>query len=248
MKLKFEKTLSRLIVYGIVVLAWAYSMRVVLGASMLPAGAHRWDTAALLFAAASLALLLLSILVSFIAVIGYERISKEIERKVADAFNQESESFSNEMIGRQHAAMAYPLARLCYDPETLEVRDPGLLSEAIDLYRVAQAKVPKVKTPLHQRFTNNLVFLLCLRGRDVDRGFVLSAAPEIRDFGLQERQHFMVLTACRAMFRYGNQPQAREARDLLVSLCSDRSIEMSENEKSEARIHLDWLRSQRSEV
>jgi hypothetical protein len=248
MKVLVDKVAGKLIAATIVVLIWAAAARFVLGASMLPGGAHRWDTAALLFAAASLALLLLSILISFVAVVGYERISKEIERKVADAFKNESTAFGNEIIGRQYAAMAYPLLRFAFDAKTLEVRDQRLLSEAIDLYRIAIDKVPKEKKLLYLDFTNNLVFSLCLRNRDVDGGFVRSIAFELRDNGLQSQNYSMILTACRAMFRYGNLPQAREARDLLTKLCSDPTVGMSENERDEASAHLAWLRSQRPEV
>jgi hypothetical protein len=232
-----------MIALGVVGSIWAPAVWIAFH-TQLPKDAKPWDIATLLFAASTFAVFAFSILLAILAVVGWQTISENIRRQVKKAFKIKKRKYNKEIIGRHFSVMAFLVGYSSYDHKTLAVTDYDLLNQAIDYGQIAARKFPK-KQDHSFYIANNLVSFLCLRGERGDKEQVLREAERLMKKAQPSGWNFMVLTACRAMCQYADDPQAREAKKILEELSTSA---ISADDRREAKLHLAWLRTHRPTV
>jgi hypothetical protein len=204
------------------------------------------DLATVLFGAASVALFIFSILVALLAIFGWQSIQSEVRSKAEEAAKKVTDPLKSELMGRTLSIQGYLLGESYVDPETFRVRkgQEDALKEAIYLCQQAYEQLKKIKEGSAEYMAlNNLIYYTCV-SQDLSRkDFLCTKALELKRRGQEHDVINLLLTACRVMVEFGNEPERLEAKSILTSILERRTV--STRERAEAAVYLEWLRDVR---
>lgn len=156
---------------------------------------------------------------------------------------KELENLKKELRGRVLAGQGFLLGELSRRSDELEPLDPERLEQAIDLcwrgYRLL-----KGMGRTEYMAINNLVFYLSIQGNPENRDFALSRARKLKILGEQYNSPDLLLTYCRAILRYEDNPAEINEAQRLASEIAAASKE--ERFQKEAQLYLRHLKALQS--
>jgi hypothetical protein len=202
------------------------------------AGGGRWppalDLVTLLYGAASVTLIIVSILAAVLALFGWKALEDKVIESVEKATAKRIDSLENELRGRAAAIQGYLIGENSLTPDALGVTTPVRLAEAISYCEKAYENLKKVGGPAEYLPLNNLVFYHCLLGTTSRRGYLLESARKLRSTGEEHDAPNLQLTYCRAVLQLGtDEKERREACKMVSALLSHPRL--TEKEKREAQ-------------
>jgi hypothetical protein len=234
----FTRAAKLFLVSGAVVLIWSAALYFVRQSDISSYGARSpADLAALLFGASALALFLFSLIISLIAVFGWQAIILAARDAALDAVKTMNDPLLVELRGRQLAFQGLMLGEFSIDPEDLTPRDRGKLAEAIGYCQQAYDQLKGLGGPIEYMALNNLVYYSSIAGERSRSNFLLSSARRLMEVGQEHNQLNLLLTACRVILQYGtDRDEGRRAYEVLTEVARSRAA--SEKEKREAQLYL----------
>src|SRR5436305_3213176 len=129
MSKKLETGVHLLFWGSLISLVWIFAWKISrysVGGTKTPSLA---DQATILFAAASIALFILSTMLAIVAVIGWQTIKDNIRQQVEIAMQGKTAVLEKELRGRVIALFGHTLGMLSTKPDLLEATDPERLYE-----------------------------------------------------------------------------------------------------------------------
>jgi hypothetical protein len=190
----------------------------------------------LLFAAASMAFFVISLLIGILAIFGWQSIKEVIFDRIELGIQNRLEDLSTEYRGQNLTALGFMMAELSLDPDSLKPLSEDRLEYAILYCRRAYEVLEKTLGPSRLLAMNNLAYYLTVRGRGSDIGLVLHLAKELRREGDRLGKSHFLLTYCGAILRYSNDSGEREeVRKLLENLLQEN---LPAKQKKEAQAYL----------
>lgn len=205
------------------------------------------DLSALLFGASSVALIAVSLIIAFLAILGWKTIQEIITQNVIAATDKKVRELEIETRGRVVAALGYMVGEMSTDPDTLEALAGSKyrLAEAIKLCEKGYNLLGKLDDDAGKYFAlNNLLFFSCVdRERSRSRvDFLLGKACELLRVGQERDVINLQLTACRVILRFSeDEEEVRRAGEVVSKLLVH--PEISDKENSEARLYLNYINS-----
>ena len=131
-----------------------------------------------------------------------------------DDSGQRIEVLRREMLARNNLTIGLLLGELSLRSDDVGDGNSDLLELSLEHCRVAYEQVKRLGL---FEFTalNNLIFFLSARGHEADKEFVLSKARKLREVGEEYGFAPYLMTYCRAVLRYSDDPdELREVREI----------------------------------
>jgi hypothetical protein len=152
-----------------------------------------------------------------------------------------------ELTGRISSGIAYVLGELSISHDQLEPVDSLRLRKAVELSRRAYDELKSIGGPAEFMALNNLVFYSAVEGDQAFASYILHEARRLKDAGQRQNSPNLLLTYCRAVLSFGNDPvERREVFMILTSLSG--SPWCSEDVRREARLYLSAIEKLGSQV
>jgi hypothetical protein len=192
--------------------------------------------AALLFGASSIALFLLSMIVAFLALVGWRDIQERL-KYVDDMDKKIKVKIDKEMPGRMSSLVGFFIGELSIDRDSLQVKDENAMKDAIQYCQKGYALMKEVGGPGQFMALNNLVFYSSLIGDNSTGEFLLHQGRILRKEALEHNSIDLLLTSCRTILGFSrDENEKSEARHLLESIAAGSTT--SEKQRREALAHL----------
>lgn len=177
------------------------------------------EMATLLFASASLALIIFSILVAAVAIFGWQALKNDVREDIEASTKERINAVENELKGRIFNVMGFMVGTLHSNPDKLDQANKENLAEAVYFCRQGYKMLQNVPGTVRYTALNNLVYYSALYGEADKESFLLENAEQIKKIG-QERDHpDFLLTYCRVILQYSTDAKAiEEARNIAQAL------------------------------
>jgi hypothetical protein len=197
------------------------------------------DRATIAFGAATIALILVSLLVGTIAIFEWQKLDETIRLAVTKGLIP----IDRKTQGRVFSSIGFALGELSTEPDQHECLNRDHLSEAIrncqkgyDLLKEVDEREPALMA------LNNLIYYSCIYGEESKGLYLLNKARELRDAGSELRSSTLLLTFCRAVLRYGTKRgEIDEAREIAGYVANDHRI--TDQQRREAKFYITALDS-----
>jgi hypothetical protein len=222
-------------------LIWAITWRVLVSAPETKGADGKIlslpDRAAIVFGAATIALIFVSFVIGTIAIFEWQKLENTIQRAVGDTVENRVAALEALMKGRTLSLLGYALGEMSTRPNEFHPTDKGVLSEAIvlckngyDLLKVSGQRGPMLMG------LNNLVYYSCVYREPSKGAYLLQQARLLRDAGSELGIPAYLLTYCRAVVSYStDSSEWQEAHQLAGSLLGST---LTDNQEREARFYL----------
>jgi len=238
---RLRTALGLLLYFGLVALVFVSAWHILVS-SPEPRGAHGEvlsfaDRSTISLNALGLSLLVITLFVGGLAVFGWDKLEKIIRRDVEDSLNARITALEKLMEGRVISVLGFVIGELSSEPDLMDATNRDRLSEAVqhcqrgyDLLKEAGQRRPMLMG------LNNLVYYSAIYGHKGKGRYLLEQARVLRDAGYELDRPRLLLTYCRVVLRYSEDPKQREeagriAAELLLGTLTDQ-------ERKEAKFYL----------
>jgi len=202
------------------------------------------DRATLLFGTATVALVLVTLLIGIIAIIEWQRLKRTFQQ----AIDEKLTNLDTRTEGRLSSLLGFALGDLSTEPDQLEATNRNRLAYAVSYCQAGYdllKKAEEERKPTLQAL-NNLVYYSCIYGEPWKSKYLLQQARLLLEAGSEFGSLDFLLTYCRAILRYG---EDRKEIDNAISVAESvlSSNKLTDNQKREARFYLAALTLKRDE-
>ena len=215
-------------------LAWALAFRIVASAPPVP-GIGISDLAALLFGASSIAMFAVSFFIGIVALLGWGAVKEHIQDEVKISTSERLARLEREIRGRFLDGLGFVIGELCTSPDSLEPSDPDRLAICVAHCKQGYKVLRELGEKTEFLALNNLVYYTAILGDDGDREFLREQALKLRTKGQEHEVARLLLTYCRVIVGYSNDPQ--EKADALAVVRGLLKKGLAGREEREAKLY-----------
>jgi hypothetical protein len=203
------------------------------------------DRADVLFGASSLALMIFSLVVAFLALVGWKKVEELIADGVQKQLDERLSTLEREMRGRVQSGLGHLIGELSCKPGKFPPADRERLGRAVDLCEAGYKQLKGLGGGAELLGLNNLVYYLAVEGRADRQEFVLEKARMLCQEGQERGVPWMLLTYCRAVLAFErDERELARAERLTRELVKNKQLETYE--LKEAKLYLRELEKRRA--
>jgi hypothetical protein len=198
------------------------------------------DRGAILFGTGTIALVFVTLFAGVVAIFGWQKLEANVKRDVEDGIRKRLEKLDTLMRGRVISMLGFAIGELSSEPDQLDATRRDHLAEAVihcrDGYNLLKKSGDR---PAMLMGLNCLVYYASILGDPSQGRYLLEKARTLREAGDEFGIPAWLLTYCRAVLRYSNDPREKEeARAIAGGLLS---ANLTDQQQKEAKFYLDSL-------
>jgi membrane protein implicated in regulation of membrane protease activity len=222
------------LVFSVLLLIWLASFYLATtGFAALPKITTIWDLTAILFGAAQVSLFVISILIGFLTIVGWQAVERKISEAVEKVTKKRLANVENEARGRSFAIMGYVIGENSITPDYAGFTNEERLREAIRYCDQAYNFLKGTDLPAEFLALNNFLGYSCALGETARRGYILECARKLRKAAEEHASWNLQLTYARTVFKFSLEPQEiAEACSIVRDVLSN--SQLNEKQKREA--------------
>ena len=195
------------------------------------------DRGAILFGTGTIALVFVTLFAGIVAIFGWQKLEATVKRDVEDGVRERLEKLDTLMRGRIISMLGFAIGELSSEPDQLDATRRDHLAEAVIHCRDGYSLLKKSGDRAAMLMgLNCLVYYASILGDPSQGRYLLEKARTLREAGDEFGIPAWLLTYCRAVLRYSNDPKEKEeARAIASGLLS---TNLTEQQQKEAKFYL----------